>query len=111
MAAWEFAAGRYPHPLATAFCVPLLGLGALACPRRSFRAFVRGRASTTLYRRGLAQAELDAPLADLRRALLPHTAPRPAAGDVLAYAAWVAVSLASLVLAPALVAWGAIAWT
>ena len=29
MAAWEFAAGRYPNPLSTLFCLPLVSMGGL----------------------------------------------------------------------------------
>ena len=33
MAAWEFAAGRFPHPGATLFCLPLVAMGAVLVPR------------------------------------------------------------------------------
>jgi hypothetical protein len=49
MAAWEFAAGPFPSVLSTAFCLPLVAVGALIAPRRSFAAFARGRRSRTLY--------------------------------------------------------------
>lgn len=93
MAAWEFAAGRFRHPMATAFCLPLIGLGAVLQPRRSFTAFVRGRASQTLYASGLTPALLDSPLEALRRAILPAEAVRPVARDVWAYLAWVSASM------------------
>lgn len=106
IAAWEFAAGRFPHPLATAFCLPLLGLGALAAPRHSFRAFVTGRSSRSLYRHGLTPQMLDAPLEDLRRTLLPAHRPAATVRDVFAYAGWVALALLWMALPAALLAAG-----
>lgn len=93
MAAWEFAAGRFRHPLATAFCLPLMGLGAVAQPRRSFAAFARGRASQTLYAGGLTPALLDSPLESLRQSILPAGPLRPVARDVWAYLGWVGLSM------------------
>jgi hypothetical protein len=104
MAAWEFAAGRYPHAGATAFCLPLVGLGAVLCPRRTWAAFVRGRASRSLYRVGLTPALLQTPLPALRGRTLPETTPSPGAGDLRAYAALVLVSLAWTAAPLALVA-------
>ena len=94
MAAWEFAAGRYPHAGATAFCLPLVGLGAVLCPRRTWAAFVRGRASRTLYADGLTPVVLQTPLSVLRGRTLPEIDPQPAASDLRAYVALSLVSLA-----------------
>jgi hypothetical protein len=93
MAAWEFAAGRYPHPLATAFCLPLVSMGAVLAPRRTFAAFVRGRSSTTLYSQGLTPCVLDTSLAQLKRELLAHQAPGLRPADVCAYMGWVVAAL------------------
>lgn len=94
MAAWEFAAGRFPHPCATAFCLPLIGLGAIAAPRQTFDAFICGRSSQTLYASGLSDAVLDATVEAVRRATLPPVSVRPKLSDVLAYLTWVGASLA-----------------
>lgn len=95
MAAWEFAAGRYRNMFATAFCLPLVGIGALVCPQRTFNAFVRGKASRTLYAHGgLPPAMLDSPLDDLRQTLLPASPPRTRVRDGLAYAGLAIASLA-----------------
>jgi len=94
MAAWEFAAGRFPHAGATAFCLPLVGFGAVLRPRRTLAAFVRGRSSRTLYACGLTSEVLDSPLSRLRERLLPDGVPGAGPRDLLAYAAWVAASLA-----------------
>lgn len=95
MAAWEFAAGRFPSAWATAFCLPLVGLGALATPRRSFAAFVRGRHSRTLYAEPLTREFLETSLADLRARTVADN-PAATAGDLARYLALVALSLAPL---------------
>lgn len=97
MAAWEFAAGRYPHALATAFCLPLVGMGAVLRPRRTFSAFVRGRASKTLYAQGLTECVLGTDLVQLRKRLLPTVLPAPRLADALAYLALVLTSTAWMV--------------
>jgi ubiquinone biosynthesis protein Coq4 len=49
IAAWEFAAGRYPHWGATLFCAPLVLLGLIWSPAAMVRAWRRGRQSRSLY--------------------------------------------------------------
>jgi hypothetical protein len=94
MAAWEFAAGRYRNVFATAFCLPLVGIGGIACPRRTFRAFVRGRASRTLYAQGEPGSEvLDGPLDALRNRLMPAHTPQARLRDVFTYAGLLLISL------------------
>lgn len=103
MAAWEFSAGRFPSRLATAFCLPLVGLGALLAPKATFAAFLRGRAGTTLYGELLADELLAADVGTLRERLAPANPARPSVGDVAAYYALVLQSLA-LIATPPLVA-------
>jgi hypothetical protein len=93
MAAWEFAAGRYPHAGATAFCLPLVGLGALACPRRTYAAFVRGRASRTLYGRGMSAELLQTPVSALQNATVDIAARPAASRDALHFVALAAIAL------------------
>jgi hypothetical protein len=93
MAAWEFAAGRFPHAGATAFCLPLVGFGALLSPRRTFAAFVRGRHSRTLYAEGLSGALLDTPLDRLRTTVISEHVGRPSA-HLFAFVALAGLSLA-----------------
>jgi hypothetical protein len=95
IAAWEFAAGRYPHVMATLFCLPLLAIGAIGTPRRSFAAYVRGRSSRTLYRHFEA---LDVELMDvdtLQRNLVPA---RPASATPRDRIAWMGLALCSMAL-------------
>jgi hypothetical protein len=49
LAAWEWGAGRYPDWRATAFCAPLILAGAIAMPRRTWRAFREGSKCQSLY--------------------------------------------------------------
>jgi len=49
VAAWEWGAGRYPDWRATAFCSPLILLGAVTMPRQTWRAFRWGRECASLY--------------------------------------------------------------
>jgi hypothetical protein len=71
MAAWEFAAGRFDHVCATAFCLPLVTMGAVASPRRTFAAFMRGRTSETLYGSPVDRALLDMSLQAARHRFAP----------------------------------------
>ena len=49
LAAWEWGAGRYPDWRATLFCSPLIAAGAVAMPRRTWRAYRRGRGTQSRY--------------------------------------------------------------
>lgn len=100
MAAWEFAAGRYPHAGATMFCLPLVALGASLLPRRTFAAFIRGRRSTSLYATGLSDEILATRVGQLRDRFAPPGPARPTFADRLAYLRLVAWSLALLLSLP-----------
>lgn len=69
MAAWEFGAGRMPHPGATLFCLPLVAIGFFWSPRRIFLAFMNGRRSRSLHRSAITDDVLGAPLPTMRAAL------------------------------------------
>lgn len=71
MAAWEFAAGRYPHILSTLFCLPLVGIGAVVIPQRTFLAFTKGRRSKTLYAERDIDTLLDRTVRDTQLRCLP----------------------------------------
>ena len=109
MAAWEFAAGRFRHAGATAFCLPLVGLGALVHPHRSFAAFVRGRAGRSLYPVGLTPEMLASPIEDVRRIVLPAFTRAPQWRDRVAYATWVAAALTWIAVPIVVLALGAAA--
>ena len=106
MAAWEFAAGRYPHPGATLFCLPLVCAGAVVMPARTFAAHCRGRRSRSLYGRPLDSDLLDRQVRELRKACLADAPSEASPEDRLSFCA--IVSIAALVtLAPLVIA----AWT
>jgi hypothetical protein len=97
IAAWEFAAGKFPNLLSTLFCLPLIGAGAVAMPVRSFSAFVRGRRSRTLY--GMSAAALAAlSVRELRERVLPRTAVAATAWDLVRYLALATSSVALMAL-------------
>jgi hypothetical protein len=74
MATWEFAAGRFPHPAATAFCLPLVLLGALWSPRAIWAAFRRGRKARSLYSTAITAALFRSSVAALAAAVEPTSA-------------------------------------
>lgn len=56
MAAWELGAGRFRHAGATAFCMPLIFLGLVLTPTKTWASYKRGRATTSLHDRELDEA-------------------------------------------------------
>lgn len=103
MAAWEFAAGRFPHICATMFCLPLVFIGAVFLPRRTFAAFLRGRNSTSLYGTRMQDGIIDMSVEALRDVSLPRTEARASFDDRRSYCVLVFQGCL-LTLSPALVA-------
>lgn len=99
MAAWEFAAGPFPSVLSTAFCLPLVAIGALIAPRRSLAAFARGRRSRTLYALPFSEDLAPLALSTLRRAFVPTRPYSLTVADLALYGLLVASS-AALLIAP-----------
>lgn len=93
ISAWEFAAGRYPNLFTTLFCIPLVGLGALTVPRRTFAAFVRGRNSRTLYNGFDYSNLLSRTVGDVRNEILPKHEVTPTTNDYFAFASLVGRSV------------------
>jgi hypothetical protein len=81
MATWEFAAGRFPHPAATLFCLPLVLAGLMSSPRATWFAFRRGRRMRSLYRIAVTDATLDLSLATLAGMVESQFATRPRTHD------------------------------
>ncbi|MGB1799676.1 MAG: hypothetical protein ACPHLK_02470, partial [Gammaproteobacteria bacterium] len=71
IAAWEFAAGKYPNIYTTLFCIPLVSLGAIFIPIRTFKAFVIGRRSKTLYSINDYDALLERKVSDVQKEIIP----------------------------------------
>ncbi len=105
ISAWEVGAGC--KDFAAAWFLNLGGTagGALVAPRRTFRAFVRGRQTESLYGRSV-EAMLDRTVADMRRATRADEPIAPArASD---YAIFAASAAAGLVLGGLFLGVGAI---
>jgi hypothetical protein len=89
IAAWELGAGCHGYAAAWVLNAAAFTIGLAIAPRRLWRAFVRGRSSTTLYRHHWRDEYLDWRVADLRTFLGADASPRVASvGDALRFAAW-----------------------
>lgn len=67
IAAWELAAGRYPHWGATLFCAPLVVLGLFWDPRAIVSAWRRGKRSRSLYTAPMLERLAEIPLSTAGR--------------------------------------------
>lgn len=104
IAAWELASGCGAYGWAWSLNLSALPIGLAIAPRATWRAFVRGRRSSNLYRRdGEVDATLLArPVESLRSELGLDEAPSPAGvADVLAFAATCAAGVAQMLALPA----------
>lgn len=105
IAAWEIAAGCGRYAAAWLLNLGAMGIGMWLAPRRVFRAFVRGRRSTSLYHRAIGDDLLAMEVEALQRELAVPMAPVPATWrDRVTFAGWLGVavvaSLPILALAP-----------
>ena len=85
VAAWEFAAGKYPNIFTTLFCIPLVSMGAVIIPKKQFQAFIRGRRSNTLYQNYSYDQLLDKTVGELRQEILPQEEFKPNLKDYFEY--------------------------
>ena len=69
IAAWELASGCARHCAAWVLDVQAMTIGLFIAPRRTLRAFVRGRHTGNLYRTAFSESLLDRRLGDVRREL------------------------------------------
>jgi hypothetical protein len=93
ISAWELAGGCRDYWAAWLFGFAGFAYGLVIAPRRTYRAFVRGRHSTPLYRDGWHDNLLDLTVAELERRIA--TDAKPATWrDRLAFAGWLAVLVA-----------------
>ena len=99
MAAWEFGAGRFPHPGATLFCMPLVAAGLVLSPRAIWSAFRRGRNHCSLYGMELTEPLLNSTLLGLRETINSRRAINPPTSDRMAFA-WLILKSCVLVLVP-----------
>lgn len=91
--AWEIASGCGRYAAAWLLNFGGMAIGLLIAPRRTFRAFVRGRHSGNLYGGEFDEALLTRRVGELRAELrVAPEATAAGAGDVVAFIAWSCVS-------------------
>ena len=98
---WEVASGCGRYWVAWLLNSSAIGFGLLLCPRRSYRAFLRGRHSRNLYREAYEPVLLEDIDALRKRLGLEQATPRATFLDVMAYLFWAAIGLAWMLLLPA----------
>ena len=99
ISAWELASGCADKTAAWILNFGGYAAGLLVAPRRTLRAFVRGRHSQNLYRRRYDDALLARTVGEMRRELGLDGAARASVGDLLLAAiAWVAGITVGLLL-------------
>lgn len=99
ISAWELASGCGPHVAAWVINTGGLMMGLLVSPRRTYRAFLRGRGARNLYHGpGFGEPLLDEKLGDLRARLAFDTFEMPARPpglrDRLAWLLWCGAAVA-----------------
>ncbi|MEX2209047.1 MAG: hypothetical protein WEF50_22750 [Myxococcota bacterium] len=112
ISAWEISAGCGRYPFAWFINLQGMVMGWFVGPGRTWRAWVRGRHSRSLYAEGYSDALLRETVGSLRARLgLDRPAPAPTPGDRLSYAFWCALAAAhALVLLGLPLAALALAW-
>ena len=89
IAAWELGAGRHGYVAPWVLNIAAFTIGLVIAPRRLWRAFVRGRSGTTLYRHHWRDEYLDWRLSELQAFLGADARPRVATpGDAVLFAAF-----------------------
>lgn len=97
---WEVGAGLHRNPVAWTFCLMGHTAGLVICPRKTVRAFARGRRGRTLFGQD-PQAVFDSTLAE-GKAFCGTDQPEPevTAGDVTRALAWGALGVVTGLLPP-----------
>lgn len=103
MAAWEFAAGRFPNVAASLFCLPLVIAGIILSPRLVWTAFLAGRNSNSLYRYESTEELLAQPLANLRAEIATEPVTAFTSADLAAFARLLIQSLAVVIIPMAVI--------
>jgi hypothetical protein len=99
IAAWELGAGCHGYAAAWMLNLAAFSIGLAIGPRRLWRAFMRGRGASTLYRHHWRDAYLDWRLIDLRAFLGLDTPPRvPTTADIALFATFALPALAVVTL-------------
>lgn len=88
IAAFEIAGGCGRYAAAWLINAGGFALGLALAPRRTFRAFIRGRHARTLYRSGWTDELLGMSVAELKTRVGTDQFPRATVRDVIAFALW-----------------------
>jgi hypothetical protein len=103
--AWEVASGCGRHWPAWILNLDALAIGLAIAPRKTYRAFVRGRHTDNLYRRRFDDRLLARTVSDVRRQLkLDRPTPRASAATVASFVGWSAIAVATLTIPPLAIA-------
>jgi hypothetical protein len=97
VAAWEFAAGRYPNIFANLFCLPLITCGLITMPKQLWTAFKRGRQSHSLFNTAITPALLNSKLSDVLAETRRSVGPSRRRHDIAAFFGLVSLSLLTTV--------------
>jgi hypothetical protein len=111
ISAWEIASGCGAYTVAWVINLGGLFVGLLVNPRRTYRAFLRGRGARNLYHgEPFSEALLDQKLGEIRaRLAFDQSAGRVGSLDRLAWWAWAGASVAYAALTLGLVVGGVVA--
>lgn len=95
IAGWEVATGELPNRAGWFLDMGGIAYGLLLCPRRLYRAFLRGRRSRSLYPTPFTDELLSRKVRDVRKALrLNEEMPAARLSDRLAFMKWAVYSVA-----------------
>jgi hypothetical protein len=95
IAGWEVATGELPNRAGWFLDLGGFAYGLLVCPRRLYRAFLRGRRSKSLYPTPFTDELLSRKVREVRRALrLNQVTPAAGLPDRLAFLKWAVYSVA-----------------
>lgn len=104
ISAWELAAGIYDKHFARLINLGGLFYGAFVYPKTTFKAYVLGKHSSTLYDREFSSSLLQQDVDSLRKSLLPSAEPAVKAAHYIEYASLVAlIGLPGLLLGVSLI--------
>jgi ubiquinone biosynthesis protein Coq4 len=99
ISAWEIATGCGRYGFAWFINLQGMVMGWVVAPRRTWRAWVRGRHSKSLYGEGWSEALLSERVADMRARLeLDRPAPEPTLADRVSYTAWCSLAAAHAIV-------------
>ncbi|MEA2338141.1 MAG: hypothetical protein QOE82_2148 [Thermoanaerobaculia bacterium] len=92
--AWEIASGCGRHAVAWTLNLGAFGIGLVIAPRRTYRAFVRGRHSRNLYPTVFREELLDERVGSMRDELsIQSELPRVSTADRMMFAIWSSMAL------------------